>query len=86
MSGSTASRSIELVLLAGAVLAFGAMAVSLLPSVPGGLAVRVGIVTLLATPWVATLVIAAQALATGNRRRALFAVALLLLAGASLLP
>ena len=56
------------------------------PGVPGGLVLRVGIVILLGTPWVATLVIGGQALATGNRRRALFAVALLLLAGASLLP
>lgn len=86
MSDSATSRSLELVLLTGAVVAFGAMAVSLLPGVPGGLALRVGIVILLGTPWVATLMIGGRALVTGNRRRALFAVALLLLAGASLLP
>ena len=84
MSAGSSSRSLELVLLCGAVLACGAMAVSLLPIALGSGTLQFGIVALLATPWAAAVVIGVEALRTGSIRRALFVVALLLLGSLSL--
>lgn len=46
-------RALELLLLGGAILALGVIAVSLLPGTPATSWLRLGIYVLLATPWAA---------------------------------
>ena len=81
---STSSARSWLISLGGAALALGAMALSLLPGVPA-LSLRVGILLLLATPWVGVAVLGWQGAATGTWRRAGLAAVLMTLAAGALL-
>ena len=82
---SRETRTLELVLLFGAVAACGGMAVSLLPAVGDGRALLFGIGALLLTPWIAAVAVGVEALRSGKMRRAVLVMALVGLASIALL-
>lgn len=78
-------RVLEVVLLSGAGLALGAMAVALLPGMSSWNRSRLGIHLLLATPWAAVLACLVVSVLERSWRRAAVLVSLLALAAVSLI-
>ncbi len=78
-------RILRVLLLTGAGLALGAMAVALLPGMPSWGRLRLGIYVLLATPWAAVLVCLVVSVFERSWRRMAVLLSLLALAAVALI-